>query len=245
MKLNKLKNLLFVNILLFPLSTLPVYSQDGVGSWNITNLKINIDEQWSLMGEAQLRSLKFYDHFHYYEFKTALNYNIDKNFSTSIGIGKYNTFSEGGNFLSPLQSDEVRTFGQLTMKQYLSFLKFDHRYRAEQRFTTKGYRNRFRYRLNLTVPINKLKIETGTIYLNTWDEIFLTDQGPHFERNRLFMGIGYQLNDNLIVQTGYIYQFDFKLNDEIGRDFLQVSLQYELDILNKEKYNQEHIPGLE
>lgn len=224
-------NLLFY-IGFFLITTLPVYSQDGLGSWNIINLKANINEKWNIAGESQLRSLQFYNQFHYYEFKTILSYNIDKNFSTSLGVGKYNTYSEGGNFNLPIQSNEVRTFFQLTMKQQMELLKFEHRYRAEQRFTTKGYKNRFRYRVNMTVPINKPKVENGTVYFNTWDEIFMTNDVPYFERNRLFLGFGYQMNEHIVIQSGYIHQFDFKLDDEIGRDFFQISFQYEFDLKN-------------
>lgn len=34
-------------------------------------------EKWSGFAEAQLRSLKFYEHYHYYEYKFAINYQFD------------------------------------------------------------------------------------------------------------------------------------------------------------------------
>lgn len=40
-----------------------------MGSWNLVNLKYNFNTNWSAFSEAQLRSLKFYNHFHYYEYK--------------------------------------------------------------------------------------------------------------------------------------------------------------------------------
>jgi len=43
----------------------------SLGNWNILNLKFNYYKQLSLFGEAQLRSLKFYN-IHYYEFKGAI-----------------------------------------------------------------------------------------------------------------------------------------------------------------------------
>ena len=47
-----------------------------LGSWNIINVKYNMNEKWSVFGEAQLRSLKFYNHFHYHEFKGGLEYKV-------------------------------------------------------------------------------------------------------------------------------------------------------------------------
>ena len=35
-----------------------------LGTWNILNLKYNLNEKYSFFGEGQLRSLKFYDNFH-------------------------------------------------------------------------------------------------------------------------------------------------------------------------------------
>ncbi len=43
-------------------------AQLNIGSWNIINVKYNVNNQWSLFGEGQLRSLKFYNDFHYYEY---------------------------------------------------------------------------------------------------------------------------------------------------------------------------------
>ena len=46
----------------------------GMGSWNILNVKYSLDEKWNLFGEAQVRSLKFYDDFHYYEYKGGVEF---------------------------------------------------------------------------------------------------------------------------------------------------------------------------
>ncbi|MBK7651563.1 MAG: DUF2490 domain-containing protein, partial [Flammeovirgaceae bacterium] len=49
-----------------------------IGSWNIINAKYTVSKKWSLFGEAQLRSLKFYNDFHYYEYKGGINYKATK-----------------------------------------------------------------------------------------------------------------------------------------------------------------------
>lgn len=211
-----------------------------LGSWTVVNIKTNLTDQWSLFGEVQLRSLKFYDDFHYYEFKGGATYNINKNFSLQTGIGNYDTYREGGNFKTPMVNDELRTWLQFSMKQNLSRVKFEHRYRAEQRFTINGYRNRFRYRFQTIIPLNKSKLEKGTIYAAAWNELFFTNNAPYFERNRLFIGCGYELSEQLAIQTGFINQFDYRLNDETGRNFFQLSFLYELAIKKKK---QEHVPG--
>jgi Protein of unknown function (DUF2490) len=211
-----------------------------LGTWNIANVKVNFKKNWSMFGEAQLRSLAFYNNFHYYELKTGLTYNINKNFSVQSGVGNYDTYAEGGSFKTPMVNDELRTWIQFAMKQSLERIKFEHRYRAEQRWTVNGYRNRFRYRFQAVIPVNNKKIEKGVFYTTAWDEIFFTNNAPYFERNRVFIGGGYELTNELAIQCGFLNQFDFRLNDETGRNFLQLALLYEIAISKKK---QEHLPG--
>jgi hypothetical protein len=71
--------------------------------------------------------------------------------------------------------------------------------------------------------------------LNASNEIFFTNKAPYFERNRLFGGVGYVANSSLTFQMGYLYQFDYQINDETGRDFFQVSLLFDLDIKKNKK----------
>lgn len=181
-----------------------------------------------MSGEGQIRSLKFYDDFHYFEYKAGANYNISETFSAGVLIGHYRTYSQGGTFLEPIQSNELRTCAQITMKQSVHRLRFEHRYRIEQRFTSNGYRNRFRYRIGLTIPLSDKTKESKIWSLTVWNEIFMTNVAPYFERDRFFAGIGFKINRNITIQSGYVRQFDYNLTDEIGRDFFQIGLQFEI-----------------
>ena len=117
------------------------------------------------------------------------------------------------------------------MNQYLDRLKIEHRYRAEQKWVTDGYRNRFRYRLNAMLPLNAAKLVPGTLYLNAYNEVFLNNKAPHFERNRFFAGAGYILTPVTTVQAGYVNQYNYALDKRGGKNFLQFSLilQFEYD----------------
>lgn len=210
------------------------------GSWNILSAKLQVNKKWSVFGEAQIRSLRYYDDFHYYEYKAGLQYNLDKNFAVAAGVGRFDTYSPGGNFKSPKVNDETRTWIQLIMKNYLKKIKIEHRYRAEQRFTSNGFRNRFRYRFGVTIPIRHVKMEAKTFYVTLSDEIFLTNNAPYFERNRLFAGAGYEFSEAFALQLGYLRQFDYRLTDETGRGFVQLSLLFDLKWKNQ---SAEKIPG--
>jgi hypothetical protein len=131
--------------------------QIDLGSWNIINLKYSVNNHWSGFGEAQVRSLKFYSNFHYYEFKGGVNYKSHKNVIYTVGAGTYQTYKEGGNFVLPKNNDEFRIWPQLVLVQSVGNLKIEQRYRAEFRFTSNGYKNRFRYRLAASYPFGKVK----------------------------------------------------------------------------------------
>ncbi len=49
---------------------------------------------------------------------------------------------------------------------------------------------------------------------------------PYFERNRATCNIIYKPNESVNYMLGYLHQFDYKINDETGRDFLQVGVYF-------------------
>lgn len=214
--------------------------KNDLGSWNVLNTKLTLSPKWSVFNELQLRSQSFYDNHFYYEIKGGVSFALNKNFSFLIGTGKYRTFSDGGSFRKPITADEIRFWQQITMNHFLDRIKFEHRYRIEQRWFKTGYRNRFRYRLNALVPINSTTVEPGTFYAATFNEIFLTNTSPYFERNRFFIGTGYQVNNLVTIQPGYCYQYDFRNNVGSGKHFFQLTLMLDIDA---DKSHHEKIPG--
>lgn len=215
-------------------------AQTSLGSWNIITVKMPLRQKWALFGEAQIRSLKFYSNFHYYEYKAGVQYKLHKQLSVAIGVGNFDTYASGDNFKTPMVNDETRTWMQLTMNQPLQRLKIEHRYRAEQRWTSNGFRNRFRYRLGITLPIQKQIAEPTGFYAYAWNELFFTNSAPYFERNRVSVGMGHTFRTPFSVQLGWVNQFDYRINDETGRDFLQVSLLFDIRL---KKSSNEKMPG--
>ncbi len=212
-----------------------------LGTWNVLSFKTSFHERWGAFAEGQIRSLKFYNDFHYHEFKGGVTYAFDKNFSFAVATGKYDTYQSGGDFVTPKTSDEIRLFEQLTMSQNVTRVKFEHRYRAEQRFTKDGYRNRFRYRFQTVIPINRNKVEPKSWFINTSGEIFFRNTPQYFERLRAFAGAGYQFTTTHTLMLGYMHQFDYQLVDETGADFLYISFLFDL---HPKKYRyKETIPG--
>ena len=222
------KHIFFLCLMLLPF--LSNAQKNNLSSWNIINVKYNINKKFSVFGEAQLRSLKFYNNFHYYEYKAGVNFNVHPQMILTLGAGHYNTYNEGGDFVLPKQNDELRIWPQVILKQTIAKFKIEQRYRAEFRFSRNGYRNRFRYRLGLSYPFGKDKKGYQPFQLSASNELFFTDKEPYFERNRILLALNYKATKSTIIQVGYLHQFDYKINDETGRDFLQLGLLIELGI---------------
>lgn len=189
------------------------------------NAKVSGNEKWSGFAEFQMRSLSLYDRFYYYELKVGATYSPNKSYSFTLGTGLYNTFNEGPEFDDYSKQKEIRVWEQFIMKQQLSIIDIEHRYRIEQRFTEK-YANRFRYRFNVSVPLNNLKMEPRTIYATAYNELFFTDKLPHFSRNRFHAGAGYVFNEKLSLQAGWLKQVDFLKNNERRKSFLFTSFSF-------------------
>lgn len=230
----------FISLTLSLVLTMPVFSQ--LGTWNIVNVKVKINDRWSYFVESQMRSLSFYRNMNYYEIKGMAAFSINPNVQAGAGLGSYNTFQNEGNFTKPMINREFRTWQQLILRHNAGRLKMEHRYRAEQRFTSNGYRNRFRYRFNLALPINTREVTTGTFYLMTWDEIFLNNRAPVFERNRFFAGCGYELTTSTAVQGGFLSQFDYSTTASSVRKYLQLSLLFSLNAKKEKNWFRQGVP---
>lgn len=221
-------------ILYYSINTISAQSF-GLGSWNILNVKYNVDDKLSFFAEGQLRSLNFYSNFHYYEYKGGINYKVHKNVKLTMGAGSYQTYKEGGDFVLPKNNDEFRLWPQVVLFQSAGKLKIEQRYRAEFRFTSNGYRNRFRYRLGVSYPFGKERMEYKPFQVSASNEIFFTDREPYFERNRMLLAFNYKPSKATTIQLGYLHQFDYKINDETGRDFFQIG--YFIELFRKSSQN--------
>lgn len=224
--------ILYIATILLCISTSSLAQSNDLGSWNVLNLKYTFNDKMSVFGEAQLRSLKFYDDFHYYEYKGGIDFKALKNLKLTLGAGSYQTYKEGGNFVTPKNNNEFRIWPQVILSQKLGAFTVEQRYRAEFRYTSNGYRNRYRYRLGLSYPFGKDSKGFKPFQVSASNELFFTNEEPYFERNRILLAFNYKPSKATTLQIGYLHQFDYKINDETGRDFLQIG--YYIEIFRKQ-----------
>ncbi len=119
-------------------------------------------------------------------------------------------------------------FEQISVKHSVGRVFFEQRARMEQRWQEHkvlqndgsylkenfSYKNRFRYRTMITIPLNKKTMCTGTIFVSTWDEMFVSfGKNVNYnlpDQNRVYVGLGYKFNKKGTVQLGYLNQLLIK-----------------------------------
>ena len=200
---------------------LPFFAQaqdSNLGNWLIYVGNKKIDQQWNIHHEIQYRNYNAIGDLEQLLLRTGLGYTFNEDTNNFlIGYG----YILSKNYLvdsdDKISINEHRIFQQFTSKQKLGIIKINHRYRFEQRFVEEDYKMRFRYFLSLNIPLVKVENDSKHLYLSAYNEIFLNTKSSIFDRNRLYGGVGYQLNKNVKLELGYMNQFfETKSRDQIN-----------------------------
>lgn len=208
----------FLVIVLILLLSTPGSSQsqeDKVGAWYMYFFnKRFADSKFGVQGDVQFRNWNLLGDLEQVLLRGGLTYYpIKAPLMLTFGTASITT----GTFGDPTHTFYETRFYQeafyphkLAGRVYLV-----HRFRYEQRFVeTQDFRTRYRYNFFVNVPFNKPKLEKGAVYLQVYNEFFLNGQKKIgdgrevslFDRNRLYLGLGYNLKDNLRVQLGAMQQ---------------------------------------
>ncbi|MFK7812120.1 MAG: DUF2490 domain-containing protein [Maribacter sp.] len=208
---------------------------DQLGSWHMYFGTNKISDKVSLHTEGQLRYFEQAKNFNQLLLRTGLNYHINPDAIVTGGYGYISTDGSFEEITDEVNAIEHRIFEQLILKNKVGQFKFEHRYRLEQRFISRGEKeqanysksneHRARYRLQVTIPL------TDIFFLNFYDEIFLNLQDSVYGQNRLYAALGLNVTENLSVQMGYLKNHFPTANF----DRLQIGVFFNPDLRKKTK----------
>jgi hypothetical protein len=189
------------------LTTLVFAQKSEVGNWIIYFGNQKINKNLNFHNEIQYRNYNFIGDNNQLLVRTGIGYNLtENNNNILLGYGFINTKRYVSNSDEKVETNEHRIFQQFITKQNLGRIFLQHRYRIEERFLPNDFQIRFRYFLAVNIPITKKTMEKNTLYLSTYNEIFLNAVKPIFDRNRLYGAIGYVINKNIKIEGGFMAQ---------------------------------------
>lgn len=216
--------------------------KEHASSFNSLTLTYKVHPKFFLYAEGQLRSIEDFSYPDYYEIKGGIGYNLTKNHKPFIGLGRY------GNYKNHLMDkEEFRVWLQDVIDVKFGKFKFENRVRAEKSWFYEPQKDkhsdriRLRYRLNISLPLNAESVQPGTLFANAYDEVFfVTTENPLFARNRVYGGLGYQIDENFGIATGYLWQREFAQSGNKNVHFLYLALNITIDDSDEKSY---HFPG--
>lgn len=224
---------LFLSLSLL-LSLTLLKAQEHISSFNALTLTYKFHTKFFLYAEGQLRGNEEYTYPDYYEIKGGVGYYLTKNHKPFVGLGRYVTYKNHS-----LNREEFRVWLQDVIDLKKGIVKFENRLRAEKSWfyepkTDKSsQRMRYRYRLNISVPLNAKEVKKGTVFANVYDEIFLVSpMKPTFARNRVYGGFGYQIDDHFGIASGYLWQREFDASGNKNLHFVYLALNINIDGTN-------------
>ncbi|MCU0435277.1 MAG: DUF2490 domain-containing protein [Bacteroidia bacterium] len=222
---------------------------DQFHAWYVIMGNHRLTSKWGLHTEVQLRRAGIISPTQQHLFRVGADYRLRDNIIFTAGYCYVYTGSYGKQPTS-LPFNEHRGWQQVLLTHAIGRARFQHRYRLENRWLERYnstsqrnevvYVNRFRYRLQLTIPINKVEMTSGTFFAAVNDELWV-NFGKQirfnvFDQNRAYAGFGYQFNAACNVQLGYLNQLIFK-SDGIrveNNHTLQLSFFCNLDLRKKD-----------
>ena len=209
-------------LLLFALVTLPSFGQKLVNNQSSVWLgyfnQTRLTDKWGIWLDLHARRTDFLDRWSTQIIRPGITYYLNDHVRLTAGYAYARSFPAAGlHTIRP----ENRLWQQVLWTSRRKRLQTQQWIRLEERFNHKiandalqdgyNFNFRFRYLLNLMVPLNHDFIEAKTLFLAFNDEIHI-NAGKQitynlFDQNRFFVGLGYQFTKGLNMQVGYMNQF--------------------------------------
>ncbi len=206
-------------------------NENDLGAWYMYFFNTKFKEsQFGVQGDFQFRNWNIVGDIEQLLLRAGATYTPkNTNIMFTFGIANISTGVIGENNET---SSENRIYQEALLPQKIgSKIYLTHRFRYEQRFVeNQDFRTRYRYNLFLNIPLNKKELKKNTLYTAFYNELFINGEKnignnrsvPRFDRNRLYLGLGYGINDKMRIQAGWMNQS----TENTSKNQLQVSVHH-------------------
>ena len=180
----------------------------------------------------------------------AINYLVSPRFNVSLGwVLRLDFTPEPGNLDFDHIVPEPRIWHEYLF--VMPFPKFQvyHKIRLEHRWSRTSnvgsdwiFRNRWRYKFFMSIPVNKPELIPGAIFLNPDVEIIMQSGSPivdsPFEDLRIYPSVGYIVSPSVTYTAGLMYTTGQNINDGSTyrqRFVLRINAYVSLDFRKEER----------
>lgn len=203
-------------------------TRENVNSWLTVSGDLRLSERWYLDYDPALRRHGPADEMQQLLLRAGLRYQATSAVRLTWGYAFVETWPYG-KLPSTSRFPEHRMWEQLQLNHATGRVALNHRYRLEQRWLGRVApengeervqnwvrTNRFRYRIQATLPLEGKTLDDGEFYLTANDEVFLNwganVQYNVFDQNRIVLAVGRRFSEKLRVEIGYLDQLIEKAN---------------------------------
>lgn len=213
--MKKILALIFV-LYLFPNNSNAQFDDNQLGAWYMYFFNTTFKESnWGVQGDIQYRNWDIIGDLEQLLLRGGITYKPENsNIKLTLGYGNITT----GAFGDPSSTvSESRIYQEALFPSKIgNGIYLNHRLRYEQRWVeNQDFRTRYRYNMFVNIPFNKEEhFKEKSTYLALYNELFINGQRDIgngnrvqvFDRNRIYIGLGYVIKKNLNVQFGWMRQ---------------------------------------
>lgn len=206
--------------------------------------------RWSVHTEGHWRRAGLGEHAQQLLLRPAVNFHLHDQVLLTQGYSYYENYSYG-TYPIRFANHEHHLYQQVQLTQPIGRVGLQHRFRMEERFIARMvpsaddpnaaafdryvYQSRFRYRVWVTVPLNRPTAEPGAFTANLYDEVFLnfgdSERLDLIQQNRISLLLGYQVNRPVSVLLGYLYQTIQRPGAAGGADLIELNSTLHLAVV--------------
>jgi len=245
-------------ILLFSILSLSVFAQtdNQFNNWISPSLNLKFHKYVGMTFDGQFRFNQFQYNMQH-QTRSSVDIFVTDKLSISPICYVYTWNFPYGKQPVKVGENEHRMYQQISYKDHINRFYFDNRIRMEQRWSEHKilqsdgswrvenyiYKNRFRYRFLVNIPINSPTMTEKTFFFSVYDELFVsfgknvTYKLP--DQNRAYVGFGYKFNKFGTIQSGYLHQLIIKKDGTLreSNHTFYVGFNYLIDFTKLKKKN--------